>query len=247
MKKMGTAPMVFRLALVCLGTLLISGLAYSTASGAQTRGRDDVPEELWQIYPLDPTKKDAGARQTAQVQPPPPAPQAQTNSAVQQRQKAQAQPTGESGSGRSLAFPLLVVLLALIVGLLVAAAGRTVRVAIAGQHRVHGDSALESPSRALRKATRHVAGGGATVVSSLRALSRLSRRIGSVLMWPLRASAGVLSYVVRRVASTGKAARQASRRALHAWSPSRSPVIFYALAVLISFGLALLIQIFLTS
>jgi hypothetical protein len=200
MNKMGTVPMVFRLALVCLGLLLISGLAYPTASGAQTRGRDDVPEELWEIYPLDPTTKDAGAPQTAQVQPPP-VPQAQRNSAVQNPQQTQAQPTGQSDSGRSLAFPLLVALLALLVGLLVAAAGRKRAFVPAGEHRVRGDSALESRMRAQTNAPRYVGGGNATVVSSLGALSRLASRTGHLLMWPLRGER--IFYVLAVLVSVG--------------------------------------------
>jgi hypothetical protein len=249
MKKMGMAPMVLRLALVSLGFLLISELAYPTASGAQTRGRDDVPEELWQIYPLDPTKEDAGAPQTAQVQPPPPVPQAQPNSAVRRTsepQQAPAEPSGESDSGRSLALPLFGALLALV-ALLVVAAGRKSAFGIAGEHRVRGDSALGLPLRAATRAPRYVGRSSATVVSRLRTLPRPARHIGHLLVWLLRASAGVLTYVVRSAASAGQAARQASKMALHAWRASRSQLIFYALVVLVSVGLGLLIPIFLSS
>jgi hypothetical protein len=182
MKKTGTtAPMVFRLALLCMGLLLISGLAYPTAAGAQARGKDDVPEQLWQIYPLDPTKTDAGAPQTAQPQPPPPGPQTQTDSAVQttsESPKAQAQPSGDSDSGRSLAFPLLGAVLGLLVGLLVVAAARNGAFAIAGEYLARASSPLVSPLRETTNAHRYVARGGATVVSPLRALSSLPRRIG---------------------------------------------------------------------
>jgi len=135
--------MVFRLALLCMGLLLISGLAYPTAAGAQTRGKDDVPEQLWQIYPLDPTRTDAGAPEAAQPQPPPPGPQTHTDSAVQttsESPKAQAQPSGDSDSGRSLAFPLLVALLGLLVGLLVVAAARNGAFAIAGEYVARASS-----------------------------------------------------------------------------------------------------------
>jgi hypothetical protein len=241
MKKTGTAPMVFRLALLCTGLLLISGLAYSTAAGAQARGKDDVPEQLWQIYPLDPTKTDAGAPETAQPQPPPPGPQTQTDSAVQttsESPKAQAQPSGGSDSGRSLAFPLLGAFLGLLVGLLVVAAARNGAFAIAGEYLARASSPLVSPLRGTTNAHRDVAGGGTTVVSPLRALPSLPRRIGHLLLWPLRASAGILTYVVRRVASAGAAARQASRTVLRKWGTT---LLFYAFTVLLAAGVGVFV------
>jgi hypothetical protein len=247
MKKTGTtAPMVFRLALVCLGLLLISGLAYPTAAGAQARGKDDVPEQLWQIYPLDPTKTDAGAPQTAQPQPPPPGPQTQTDSAVQttsESPKAQAQPSGDSDSGRSLAFPLLGALLGLLVGLLVLAAARNGAFAIAGEYLARASSPLVSPLRGTTNAHRYVVRGGATVVSPLRALPSLPRRIGHLLLWPLRASAGILTYVVRRVASAGAAAGQASRTFLGKQGTS---LLFYVFTVLLAAGAGVLVVLVLS-
>jgi hypothetical protein len=250
MKKTGAAWMVFRLALVCVELLLIGGLAYPTAAGAQARGKDDVPEQLWQIYPLDPTKTDAAAPQTAQPQPPTPGPQTQTDSAVQttsQSQKAQAQPSGESDPGRSLAFPLLGALLVLLVGLLVVAAARKGALAIAGEYRARGGSALESPVRAATSAPRYVGRGSATVVSPLRTLRRLARRIGYLLLWPVRGSAAILTYVVRSVAFAGEAARQAAAIVLHACIASRSDLLFYAFTVLVSVGLGVIVAHFLQS
>jgi hypothetical protein len=247
MKKTGTtAPMVFRLALVCLGLLLISGLAYPTAAGAQARGKDDVPEQLWQIYPLDPTKTDAGAPEAAQPQPRPPGPQTQTDSAVQttsESPRAQAQPSGGSDSGRSLAFPLLGALLGLLVGLLVLAAARNGAFAIAGEYLARASSPLISPLRGTTNAHRYVVRGGATVVSPLRALPSLPRRIGHLLLWPLRASAGILTYVVRRVASAGAAAGQASRTFLGKQGTS---LLFYVFTVLLAAGAGVLVVLFLS-
>jgi hypothetical protein len=248
MKKTGTAAMVFPLARLCIGLLLISGLAYPTAAGAQAQGKDDVPEQLWQIYPLDPTKTDAGAPQTAQPQPPPPGPQTHTDSAVQttsESPRAQAQPSEDSDSGRSLAFPLLAAFLGLLVGVLVVAAARNGAFAIAGEYLARGGSALESPLRAATNAPRYVGRGSATVVSPLRTLPRLARRIGHLLLWPLRASAGIRTYVVRRVASAGAAARQASRMVLHAWRAWRFRLLFYALTVVVSATVGLLVTLLL--
>lgn len=241
MKKTGAAPRIFRLAFLCVGLLLISGLAYPTAAGAQARGKDDVPEQLWQIYPLDPTKTDAGAPQTGQPQPPPPGPQTQTDSAVQttsESPKAQAQPSGNSGSGRSLAFPLLGAVLGLLVGLLVVAAARNGAFANAGEYLARASSPLVSPLRGTTNAHRYVARGGATIVSPRRALPSLPRRIGHLLLWPLRASAGILTYVVRRVASTGAAARQASRTFLR---NRGTTLLFYVLTVLLAAGAGVLV------
>jgi hypothetical protein len=248
MKKTGTAWMVFRLALVCVELLLIGGVANPTAAGAQARGKDDVPEQLWQIYPLDPTKTDAAAPQTAQPHPPTPGPQTQTDSAVQttsQSQKAQAQPSGESDPGRSLVFPLLGALLVLLVGLLVVAAARKGAFAIAGEYR--GGSALESPVRAATSAPRYVGRGSARVVSPLRTLRRLARRIGNLLLWPVRGSAAILTYVVRSVAFAGEAARQAAALVLHACIASRSVLLLYAFTVLVSVGLGVIVALILQS
>jgi hypothetical protein len=243
MKKRGTAPMVFRLALLCMGLLLISGLAYPTAAGAQTRGKADVPEQLWQIYPLDPTRTDAGAPEAAQPQPPPPGPQTQTDSAVQttsESPKAQAQPSGDSDSGRSLAFPLLGAVLGLLVGLLVVAAARNGAFAIAGEYLARASSPLVSPLRETTNAHRYVARGGATVVSPLRALSSLPRRIGHLLLWRLRASAGILTFVVRRVASAGAAAGQASRTLLR---KRGTTLLIYVFIVLLGAGVGVLVAL----
>jgi hypothetical protein len=241
MKKTGTAAMVFRLARLCIGLLLISGLVYPAAAGAQAHGKDDVPEQLWQIYPLDPTKTDADAPQTAQPQPPPPGPQTHTDSAVQttsESPKAQAQPSGDSDSGRSLAFPLLLALLGLFVGLLVVAAARNGVFAIAGEYVARASSPLVSPRRGTTNAHGYVARGGATIVSPLRALPSLPRRIGHLLRWPLRASAGILTYLVRRVASAGTAARQASRTFLR---KRGTTLLFYVFTVLLAAGVGVLV------
>jgi hypothetical protein len=224
-----------------MGILLISGLAFPTAAGAQTRGKDDVPEQLWQIYPLDPNKTDAGAPETAQPQPPAPGPQTQTDSAVQRTSespKAQAQPSQGSDSGRSLAFPLLAVLLGLLVGLLVVAAARNGAFAIAGAYLVRASSPLVSPFRETTNAHRHVARGGATVVSPLRAFPSLPRRTGHLLLWPLRASAGILTYVVRRVASAGAAAGRTSRTVLRKWGTT---LLFYAFTVVLAAGVGVFV------
>jgi hypothetical protein len=247
MKKTGTtAPMVFRLALVCMGLLLISGLAYPTAAGAQARGKDDVPEQLWQIYPLDPTKTDAGAPQTGQPQPPPPGPQTQTDSAVQttsESPKAQAQPSGDSDSGRSLAFPLLGAVLGLLVGLLVVAAARNGAFANAGEYLARARSPLVSPLRGTTNAHRYVARGGPTIVSPLRALASRPRRIDHLLLWPLRASTGILTSVVSRVASAGAAAGHASRMLLR---KRGTTLLFYVFTVLLAAGAGVLVVLVLS-
>jgi hypothetical protein len=247
MKKTGTAPMV-RLALLCMGLLLISGLAYPTAAGAQARGKDDVPEQLWQIYPLDPTKTDAGAPQTAQPQPAPPGPQTQTDSAVQttsESPNAQGQPSGESDSGRSLAFPLLGALLGLLVGLLILAGARSGAFAIAGEYLLRARSPLVSPLHAATNAPRYVGRGGAAVVSPLRTLLRLPRGIGHFLLWPLRAVAGVVTHVVRSVGSAGAAAGQASRMVLYKRGALLYLLLFYAFTMLVGAGVGLLVTVLL--
>jgi hypothetical protein len=245
MMKTGRAPTDFRLALVCTGLLLVSGLAYPTAAGAQARGEDDVPKQLWQIYPLDPTKADAGAPETVKPQPPPPGPQTQTDSVVQttsESPNAQAQPSGESDSGRSLVFPLLGALLSLLVGLLVVTAARNGAFAIAGEYLVRARSPLVSPLRAATNAPRYVGRGGAAVVSPLRTLPRLPRRIGHFLLWPLRAVAGVVTHVVRSVGSAVAAAGQASRTVLH---QRGALLLFYAFTMLVGAGVGLLVTLLL--
>jgi hypothetical protein len=248
MMKTGRAPTGSRLALVCAAVLLITGLAYPTAAGAQERGENDIPEQLWKTYPLDPTKADAGAPETVQPRPPPPGPQAQTDSAVQttsESPNAQAQPSGESDSGRSVAFPLLGALLGLLVGLFVLAAARNGAFAIAGEYLVRAGSALESPLRVATNAPRYVGRGGAAVVSPLRTLPRLPRRIGHLVLWPLRAVVGVVTHVVRSVGSAVAAAGQASRTALHERGASLNRLLFYAFTVLVSGGVGLLITLLL--
>jgi hypothetical protein len=246
MKKTGTAPMV-RLALLCMGLLLISGLAYPTAAGAQARGKDDVPEQLWQTYPLDPTKTDADAPETVLPQPSPPA-QAETDSAVQttsESPNAQAQPSGESDSGRSLAFPLLGALLGLLVGLFILAGARSGAFAIAVGYLVRARSPLVSPLHAATNAPRYVGRGGAAVVSPLRTLPRLPRRIGHFLLWPLRAVAGIVTHVVRSVGSAAAAAGQASRMALYKRGALLYLLLFYAFTMLVGAGVGLLVTVLL--
>lgn len=243
MMKTGGAPTDFRLALVCAGLLLVSGLAYPTAAGAQARGEDDVPEQLWQIYPLDPTKADAGAPETVKPQPPPPGPQTQTDSVVQttsESPNAQAQPSGESDSGRSLVFPLLGALLSLLVGLLVVAAARNGAFAIAGEYLARAGTPLVSPLRAATNAPRYVGRGSAAVVSPLRALPRLPRRIGHLLLWSLR----WLTSVVRSVGSAVAAAGQASRTVLR---KRGTTLLFYAFTMLVGAGVGLLVTVLLQS
>jgi hypothetical protein len=189
MMKMGKAPTGVRLALVYIGLLLVTTVAYPAAAGAQTSDKNDIPQQLWQIYPLDPTKTGAGPPETV---PPPPEPQTQTDSAFQATSESpdpQARPTGESDSGRSLAFPVLLLggLLGLLISLLVVATARNGAFAMAGEHLARTCSPLVSPLRAATNAPRYVGRGGAAVVSPLRALARLPRRIGHLLLRPLRA------------------------------------------------------------
>jgi hypothetical protein len=247
MMKTGTAPTGFRLALVWMALLLVTGLAYPTAAGAQARGKDDVPEQLWQTYPLDPTKADADAPETVQPQPSPPA-QVETDSAVQTTSEspdAQAQPAGESDSGRSLvAYLLLGALLGLLLGLLVMAAARSGALAITGGYLARGGAAFESPLRAATNAPRYVGRGGAAVVSPLRTLPRLPRRIGHLLPWSLRALTGVVTHVVRSVGSAVAAAGQASRTVLR---ERGTTLLFYAFTALVSAGVGLLVTVLLQS
>jgi hypothetical protein len=246
MMKTGMRPTGFRLALICTALLLITGLAYPTAAGAQERGKDDIPEQLWKTYPLDPTKADADAPGTVQPQSPPPA-QAETDSAVQTTSEspdAQAQPSRESDSGRSLvAYPLLGALLGLLVGLLVVAAVRSGALAITGGYLARSGSGLESPLRAATNAPRYVGRGGAAVVSPLRTLPRLPRRIGDLLRWPLRTVAGVVIHVVRSIGSGVAAAWRASRMVLR--FARRFDLLFFAFAVIVSLGVGLLVTLFL--
>jgi hypothetical protein len=248
MMKTGRRPTGFRLALVCTALLLVSGLAYPTAAGAQERGKDDIPEQLWKTYPLDPTKADADAPGTVQPQSPPPAP-AETDSAVQttsESSDAQPQPSRESDSGPSLvAYPLLGALLALLIGLLVMAAARSGALAITGGYLARGGSALESPLRAVTNAPRYVGRGGAAVVSPLRTLLRLPRRIGHLLRWPLRAVAGLVTHVVRSVGSPVAETGQASRTVLRERGASLHRLLIYAFTVLLSAGIGVLITLLL--
>jgi hypothetical protein len=255
MMETGTAPTGFRLALVCTALLLITGLAYPTAAGAQERGEDDIPEQLWQTYPLDPTKAGADAPETVQPQPSPPA-QAETDSAVQTTSEspaAQAQPSEGSDSSRSLVtYPLLGALIGLLAGLLIMAAARSGALAITGGYLARGGSALEAPLRAANNAPRYVGRGGAVIVSPLRTLPGLVGRIGHLLLWRVRAVASVVNPVVRSVGSAVMAAGQASRTVLHEQRASLRRflfyvyrVLFYVLIVLVSAGVGLLITVLL--
>jgi hypothetical protein len=191
MMKMGKAPRDVRLVIVYIGLLLVTALAYPAVAGAQTSSENDIPEQLWQIYPLDPTKTGADPSETVVPQPPPD-PQAQTDRGFQttsESPNAQPQPTGGSDSGRSLAFPVLLLgaLLGLLVTLLVVVTARNGAFATAGEYLARARSPLVSPLRAASNAPRHVGNGGAAVVAPLRALPRLPRRIGHVVLRPLRA------------------------------------------------------------
>jgi hypothetical protein len=191
MMKMGKTPTGVRLVIVYTGLLLVTALAYPAVAGAQTSSKNDIPEQLWQIYPLDPTKTGADPSETVQPQPPPD-PQAQTDRALQttsESPNAQPQPSGESDSGRSLAFPVLLLgaLLGLLVTLLVVVTARNGAFATAGEYLARARSPLVSPLRAASNAPRHIGHGGAAVVSPLRALPRLPRRIGHLVLRFLRA------------------------------------------------------------
>jgi hypothetical protein len=244
--KTGSAAMGFRLALVCITLFLVSGLAYPTAAGAQGRGKDDIPEQLWKTYPLDPTKTDADAPETVPAQPSRPA-QTETASTVRtmsESPNAQAQPSGESDSGRSLTFLLLGALLGLLVGLLIIAAARSGAFAIGGGYLARGGSALEAPLRAASNAPRYVSRGGAGVVSPLRALPGLVRRIGHLLLWRVRAVASVVNHVARSVGSAVAAAGQASRTVLR---ERGTTLLFYAFTALVIAGVGLFITVLLQS
>lgn len=193
MMKMGKAPRGVWLVIVYSGLVLVTALGYPAVAGAQTSSENDIPEQLWQIYPLDPTKTGADPSETVQPQPPP-EPQAQTDRGFQttsESPNAQPQPSGESDSGRSLAFPVLLLgaLLGLLVTLLVVVTARNGAFATAGGYlaRARSRSPLVSPLRAASNAPRHVGHGGAVVVAPLRALPRLPGRIGHLVLRLLRA------------------------------------------------------------
>jgi hypothetical protein len=247
MMKTGSAATGFHLALVCITLFLVSGLAYPTAAGAQERGEDDIPEQLWKTYPLDPTKTDADAPERVPAQPSRPA-QTETDSTVRtmsESPNAQAQPSEESDSGRSLTFLLLGALLGLLVGLLIIAAARSGAFVIGGGYLARGGSALEAPLHAAGNAPRSVSRRGAEVVSPLRTLPGLVRRIGHLLQWRLRAVASVVTHVVRSVGTALAAAGQASKTVLHERGESRSRLLFYAFTVLVSAGVGLLVTLLL--
>jgi hypothetical protein len=247
MMKTGSAATGFHLALVCITLFLVSGLAYPTAAGAQERGEDNIPEQLWKTYPLDPTKTDADVPETVPAQPSPPA-KTETDSTVRtmsESPNAQAPPSEESDSGRSLTFLLLGALLGLLVVLLIIAAARSGAFVIGGGYLARGGSALEAPLRAGGNAPRYVSRRGAEVVSPLRTLPGLPRRIGHLLLWPLRAVVGVVTHVVRSVGSAVAAAGQASRTALHERGASLNRLLFYAFTVLVSAGVGMLITLLL--
>ena len=191
MMKMGKTPTGVRLVIVYIGLLLVTALAYPAVAGAQTSSENDIPEQLWQIYPLDPTKTGADPSEMVQPEPPSPDPQAQTDRALQttsESPNAQPQPSVESDSGRSLAFPVLLLgaLLGLLVTLLAVVTARNGAFATAGEYLARARSPLVSPLRAASNAPRHIGHGGAAVVSPLRALPRLPRRIGHLVLRLLR-------------------------------------------------------------
>jgi hypothetical protein len=246
MMKGGTAAMGLRVTLVYMGLLLVTGLAFPIAAGAQTRGEHDVPEELWRTYPLDPAKADADTPKEVRPQPLPSA-QAETDSAVQttsESPNAQAQPSREPDSGRSLALPLLGALLGLLVGVFVLVGARSGAFAIAGEYLVRAGSPLAPPLRAATNAPRYIGRGGAAVVSPLRTLPRLPHRIGHLLLRSLRAVAGVVTHVVRSVGAAVAAAWQA-RTVLHERRALLYRLLFYAFIALVSAGVGLLVTLLL--
>ncbi len=194
MMKTGTAAMGFRLALVCLTLSIVLVLAYPTAAGAQGRGEDDIPEQLWKTYPLDPTKVDADAPETVPGQPSRP-----------QSPNAQAQASGESDSGRPRTLLLTGALLSLLVGLLIIAAARRSALGMVGGHLARGGSALEPPLRAASNAPRYISRGGGSVVMAAGRASRtilheqralLHRFLFFVLVVLLSAGVGLLVTVL---------------------------------------------------
>jgi hypothetical protein len=247
MMKTGVATMGLRVTLVCLGLLLVTGLAFPIAAGAQTRGEHDVPEELWKTYPLDPANADADTPEEVRPQPLPPA-QAETDSAVQttsESANAQAQPSREPDSGRSLALPLLGALLGLLVGVFILVGARRGAFAIAGEYLVRAGSPLAPPLRAATNAPRYIGRGGAAVVSPLRTLHRRRRRIGRLLLWPVRTIARLVPYVVRRVGSAAAAVGQASMTVLQELGASLYRLLFYAFIALACAGIGLLVTLLL--
>jgi hypothetical protein len=188
MMKTGTAAMGFRLVLVCLALSIVFGFAYPTAAGAQGRGEDDIPEQLWKTYPLDPTKMDADAPERVPAQPSRP-----------ESPNAQAQSSGESDSGLPRTLLLAGALLSLLVGLLIIAAARSGALGMGGGHPVRGGSALEAPLRAASNAPRYISRGGALVVYPLRMLPArrlLHRLLFFVLVVLLSAGVGLLVTVL---------------------------------------------------
>jgi hypothetical protein len=244
MIKRGMTPTGFRVALICVGVLLVITLSHPAGVGAQAGGENDIPEELWQIYPLDPRKGDAGAPDTVQPQPPPPGSPAQTDSAVQTRSEspnAQGRPSEQSGAGRSLAIPLLGALLGLLVILLVAATVRDGAFAMVGGYLARAGSPLVSPLRGVTAAPRYVRRGRSAIVSPLPGFRSVPRRIGHLLRRLPRALAGVVTPLAQRVRSAVAALGYASKRARRKWGATLlSYAIFSVVAVVL---VALLFQL----
>jgi hypothetical protein len=213
--KRAFAPTGFRLTLVCMALLLATGLADPSAAGAQKRGPDDIPEQLWETYPLDPTKMDAGAPKTVQPQPAPRG-QAETDPVrTPEPSGAQARSSEKSNPGRSLVTrPILGALLGLLVGLLVIATARSGALALTAGYLGRSGSILASPLRAATHAPRYVGRGGALIVSPLWTLPSVLRRIGHRLLWPVRTVASAVTYVVRAIGSAVAMTEQASRTVL---------------------------------
>ena len=232
MIKRGSKATGFRLALVFITLFLVSGLAYPTAAGAQERGENDVPEQLWKTYPLDPTKTDADAPETVPTQPSRP-----------ESPNAQVQASGESDSGRPRTLLLAGALLSLFVGLLIIAAARSGALGMGGGHPARGGSALEAPLRAASNAPRYIGRGGAVVVYPLRMLH--ARRIGDLLLRSVRAVASVVVHVFHSVRSEVMAAGRASRTILHEQRASLHRFLFFVLVVLLSAGVGLLVTVLL--
>src|SRR5829696_10344638 len=208
--KRGLAPTGVRLALICTGLVLVTTLASPTLAGAQSSGANDVPEELWQIYPLDPINGDAGPRDTVQV----PKEQPHTDPVVQPKSRssnAQAKISEQSDASSSLALPVLGGLLGVLAIVLVVTSLGHGALAIAGEYFVRAGSPLAPSFRRATNAPRYVARGGAAVMSPLRGLRRLPRGIGRVLLWPLRLVTGLVTHVIRRGGAGLAAAGQGSR------------------------------------
>ena len=213
MMKRGLAPTGVRLAVVCTGLVLFTTLASPTLAGAQSSGANDIPEELWQIYPLDPAKGETGPPDTLQA----PEEQPQTDSVVQPKSKsssAQAQISEQSDTGSSLTLPVLAGLLAVLAIVLVVAIIRYGALAIAGEYFVRAGSPLAPSFRRATNAPRYVARGGAAVISPLRGLHRIPHGIGRVFLWPLRLVTGLVTHVIRGIGAGLAAAGQQSRTVL---------------------------------